>query len=348
MNSGNNETEGLNLYINPRDLSEVLGITVQGLHKFLKEKGIETRLDNSRSHRITPENARKILEAKGIKYPRRKINLHNLKGGVGKTTSAHALATRAATYGFRVLAIDLDQQANLTSSFGIQPDPKRKRTFEALYEIASTGKKESTALDLVTKIDTHLHLIESNLSMANFDTKLTLDNTFSIQSAIKDSMALINADENYDLIFIDSPPALSKVTTMAHFYSDLILIPIESEKFSLDGLEIIFQHLERMKKTRDLDTRIFINKYDNKPRIDFLIAGEVAKKYGENLCETVIPFTSGLKASIAEGESVWASQKKHNALAAFDNLLREILDLDNLWGKAKKSQHKFNEHAQTV
>jgi chromosome partitioning protein len=182
------------------------------------------------------------------------------------------------------------------------------------------------------------------MSMANFDTKLTLDTTFNAQTALKEFLDLVDADKNYDLIFIDSPPSLSKVTTMAHYFSDLILMPIEAEKFSLDGLEFIFHHLERIKKNHESSVRIFINKFDNKPRIDFAIAAEVSKNYGDYLCETVIPFTSGLKTSIAEGEVVWSSQKKHNALAAFDNLLREILDLNSVWGKAnQKLQSKPSE-----
>jgi chromosome partitioning protein len=322
----------LNIFITPKDLASALKITVQGLHKFLKDNEIKTQVANARSHRITPATAREIILKKGLEYPKIRMNLHNLKGGVGKTTSVHTLATRAAAYGFKVLAIDLDQQANLTSSFGVVPDPRNQLTIEALFN----NSRSNAASEVIIRLHDHLDLIPSNLSMANFDTKLTLDSTFNVTTALEE--ALQDVGNDYDLVIIDSPPALSKVTTMAHLYSDMVLIPIESEKFSLDGLEIIFGHLSVLKKKHrpEIATRIFINKYDNKPKIDYYIASEVAKNYGDFLCESVIPLTSGLKTSIAEGEVVWASSKRHNALPAFDNLFKEILNLEELWGRSVK------------
>src|SRR4051794_6098628 len=117
------QRDKIDLFLTPKDLAELFGITIQGAHKFLKDNKFPTVVQNSR-HKIYPELMRKIIEFKGIAIPQENIVIHIVKGGTGKTTIGHALASRASAYGFRVLMVDLDQQANLSKSFGVYSRPK--------------------------------------------------------------------------------------------------------------------------------------------------------------------------------------------------------------------------------
>ncbi|MBK7845664.1 MAG: ParA family protein [Bdellovibrionales bacterium] len=321
----------MDLYLTPKELADILGITVQALHKFLKETEIQTRIGNSRFHRIEPSKISEILQLRGLSFPSMVIDLHNVKGGVGKTTCTHALATRAATYGARVLMIDLDQQANLTGSFGIHGNPREFPTIMDILDGSFNGKQISVK-DAIINLIPNLHLIPSNLAMANLDTLLSLNNSINISSLFANMLKPVR--QEYDFIFFDSPPSLSKLTSAAHIYSDLILMPVEPDKFSLDGLELNFEHIARLRKNFGARavTKIFINKYDGRPKIDYLIASELAKTdYGKQLCESAVGFSSGLKASIAEGKTIWNTAKKHVALEHLDSLFLEITNLKEFW-----------------
>lgn len=334
--SPENSAIDMDLFLTPKELADVFGISVQGLHKFLKEADINTRVGNSRFHRIDPAKINEILKLRGLSFPSMVIDLHNVKGGVGKTTCTHALATRAAAYGARVLMIDLDQQANLTGSFGIHGNPRSFPTIMEISEGSFRGEQISIKEALI-ELTPNLHLIPSHLGMANFDTFLSLDNSINISSLFENMLRPIR--DNYDFVFFDSPPSLSKLTSAAHIYSDLILMPVEPDKFSLDGLELNFDHIARLKRNfgSKVETKIFINKYDGRPKIDYLIASELAKTdYGKQLCESAVGFASGLKASIAEGKTIWNTSKKHMALENLDSLFLEITSLKELW-KAHKN-----------
>lgn len=322
-----NEDYKLDLSITPKELADLLDISVQGLHKFLKDKGIDTKVENTRFHKIAPRVVREIVLARGGSYPRTIIDLHNVKGGVGKSTCCHALASRAASYGAKVLMIDLDQQANLTASFGIYASPNSYPTLKDIHEGSFNGTP-ITAQDAVIELDEHLHLIPSNLALANLDAKISLDNTFNINTFFDDLIGELKP--NYDFIFFDSPPALSRLTSSVHLFSDIVLMPVEPDKFSIDGLELNFANIENLSTRwkKQITTKIFLNKYDARPKIDYMIAGELAKTdYNRSLCETAVRYSSTLKSSIAEGVCVWNQPKSSTSLQDLNALLLEVSQL---------------------
>jgi len=112
------KTAEIDIFITPTEVADLLKVTVQGLYKQLKEQGITTVRENGR-HKIYPHEMRKLLEVKNLTIPREIVALHIVKGGVGKTTLVHGLGARSSAFGLKTLLIDLDQQANLTTSFGV-------------------------------------------------------------------------------------------------------------------------------------------------------------------------------------------------------------------------------------
>src|ERR1700710_2534404 len=128
----------VDLFLTPTELASVLNVSVQGLYKQLKELDIQTR-NTKGKHKIYPQEMRRFVELKGLSIPQEIIALHIVKGGVGKTTLVHSLAARSSVYGFRTLMVDLDQQANLTTSFGVYSESKKDPTLLDVLEGSLNG-----------------------------------------------------------------------------------------------------------------------------------------------------------------------------------------------------------------
>lgn len=336
----------IDLYISPKEFADLLGISVQALYKFCREKGIETKTDNGRSHRITPDQARQIAEMRGLAYPKLVINVHNVKGGVGKTTTVHVLSARAAMLGFKVLVVDLDQQGNCSRSFGVFGSPKDYKTMLDLYEDHKNNSKGSLkAKDLIKELNPFLHLIPSNLSMANMDMVMTLDTSINAKEFFSDMLEDVAGD--YDLIVLDSPPALSTLTASAHAFSDIVLLPINPDEYSVDAISLNFNHLQRLVRNQRLEIQpmIFVNKYDSRPKIDFKIVSEIHQgDFGQFMCEAAVRQTSTIKAEFEKGKTLWDLSKGSPALDDFNNLLLEVTHLKDLWAELSEKVREAKKH----
>lgn len=318
----------LNINISVKDFANTLGISVQAFHKYVKENGINTRSEDGKSHKVTPDAARQIALKRGVQYPHKVINVHNIKGGVGKTTSVHAMAVRAAALGARVLMVDLDMQANLTRSFGVDT---ARRVHNTMFDVVKAYTDQSTnrIRDAIIPLAENLHMIPSSLQLAHLDLFLIMNSTkVAIPNLFKSIFSEVRG--SYDFVFIDSPPALSQITSAAHMYADLVAMPIEMDLFSIDGIDYNIEHINILNQNygKNLDIAIFVNKYDGRPKADMEILETLkSSNYGKFLCDSAITMTSGLRTTIAGGQTVWESARKHPALVGFENLLFELTNM---------------------
>lgn len=160
------------------------------------------------------------------------ISISNQKGGVGKTTTAGSLAGGLKRHGYRVLAIDLDPQGNLTFSFGGDNE-----TNATIYDVL---KGESKALHAIQ----HLHiadLISSNILLSSIELEFTnTGREFLMREALSPILPL------YDFIIIDTPPALGILTVNAFTASDYIIVPMLSDIFSLQGITQLYETVVRV------------------------------------------------------------------------------------------------------
>jgi len=148
------------------------------------------------------------------------IAVANHKGGVGKTTTTSSLGSILASKGYKVLLVDLDAQANLTTSLASFSDGA------TIYE-AMTGKVES--LPIVILHD-YLHLIPASL---------TLSSAIARERILSDLLIKSKAVETYDFILFDCPPSLGLMTLNAFTASTDILIPLVAEVLPFKGLTMI-------------------------------------------------------------------------------------------------------------
>lgn len=151
------------------------------------------------------------------------IAVANQKGGVGKTTTSHALSARLSKLGFKVLAIDLDPQGNLSSAFGV--DNYNKPT---IYNLM---KNEVTAKEVLQKAQNGVDVIPSNIMLAGCEQELSHTGK---EHRLKECIEPIK--NNYDFIIIDTPPSLGVLTVNAFTAAGDILIPTTAGIFAATGI----------------------------------------------------------------------------------------------------------------
>lgn len=162
------------------------------------------------------------------------ISISNQKGGVGKTTTVGALAAGFKHKGYRVLAIDLDPQGNLSFSMGAEIE-----TVGTIYDVLRGDCKVPFAIQRTPIAD----IISSNILLSGIELEFTnTGREFLLREALSSVANL------YDYILIDTPPALSILTVNAFTASDCIIVPMLSDIFSLQGIAQLYETVERVKK----------------------------------------------------------------------------------------------------
>lgn len=177
------------------------------------------------------------------------IALANQKGGVAKTTSTYNLACSKALKGARVLMIDLDPQASLTISCGIEPGEKDFTTSN-LFD----GKSDPT--DCVYSVKSsgleNLYIIPSDIDLAETETFLFTKN--SREKRLK--KVLVQLEEYFEYIFIDCPPQLGLLSTNALVAADEVIIPVKTDYLSYRGLRALLSTIENIQKDEDLNEHL--------------------------------------------------------------------------------------------
>ena len=320
--------------ISAKDFSSLIKVSPHLIYKLIKEHDLKIiPLGNKKS--LPPESVREIMIARGFEYkPKSKpriINVFGMKGGIGKTSIATAIADGASRLGFRVLAIDLDMQGNLTQSFNM-----KKHGQPVLHNII-TG--EYTLEEAIVKITPDLHLLPSSLDNSQVEHVLNSQQSVNITSYFSDLLDPI--ESNYDLIVIDCPPSMHKITVCAACYATENLIPMNADIDSFDGVVMTVAEIEKVEKAFKnigikISYKIIFNKYDAREKLSLIIMGEVAAKPNlkDHLMPVVIRTNTAFKNTKADGDYIFDLRKSTAKDDCF-SLISEITGI-NEWSDAKK------------
>jgi len=205
------------------------------------------------------EQAERCVELGGRAIPRR-ICVVNQKGGVGKTTTAFTLGAALADLGRRVLCVDLDAQANLTTSFGFDPDELELTSADLLTEEA-IGPED---VILETAIE-GVHAIPGDIKLVGVETR--------IQDVIMRERILHQKLEplydRYHVILFDCPPNLSRITINALVASQEVIVPIETQSYSIKAISDLTSTFELIKRKMKHDLLVWIlpTKVDRRMRL---------------------------------------------------------------------------------
>jgi chromosome partitioning protein len=171
------------------------------------------------------------------------IAFANQKGGVAKTTTTLNLAAAFAEQGHRVLCVDMDPQGNLTMSQGIDPDTLEKSMFDVLvYDLSIREVIRRREIDIACA---SIDLAGAEIGMS---TKIGRERSLS--------KALRAVSEDYDWIFIDTPPSLGLLTVNALTAADQVIVPVQCEYLSMRGLLQLQNTLSMIRENLNPDVQI--------------------------------------------------------------------------------------------
>jgi chromosome partitioning protein len=240
----------------------------------------------------------------------------NQKGGVAKTTTTLNLGVALAEKGMRVLAIDLDPQGNLTMSQGWNPDENERSMFDVLVhklpisEIIRTGE-----------IDVGV----SSIDLAG--AELALSSMIGRERALE--KALVEVQEKYDYILIDTPPSLGLLTINAFTAASGVIVPVQCEYLSLRGLVQLENTLSMIRE--NLNPRVEIEgilpTMFDKRLLHSREAVEILKEnFGDLVLQTKIRKTVRYAEAPVKGMSVLRYDPSGEAAGMYRDLAKEVLD----------------------
>lgn len=302
--------------ITATEAAQILGISVQAIHKKLKTQDLPFEKSQNRVY-FGHNTARKLFN---FTFNPKTIAVEIVKGGVGKTSIVQSTAIRSSLMGARVLCIDLDQQGNLTQSLNVNPDEK-----PVMVDII---KDKIDIRSAIVKAYDGIDLIPSRIENAVLDALLMMGR-YPLDRVYTDLIAPIK--DQYDLILFDCPPALGQSVAAATLASDSIITPVTPEKFCLSGLKITSQELANLEQNykKKIPMRIVLNKYDSRTSLSHEVLTSLVKHptYGENMYKTYIRVSQDFPNAIARYESIFDTLKTTSAKEDIDLLTREIMEI---------------------
>ena len=246
----------------------------------------------------------------------RVIALANQKGGVAKTTTTVNLAVALKERGFSVLAVDLDPQANLTMSQGINPESVERSMFDVLVH--------SFPLDEVVR-RSEIDVGVSSIDLAG--AELALSSMIGRERALQ--KALLPVRNRYEYILIDTPPSLGLLTINALTAAEGVIVPVQCEYLSLRGLVQLENTLTMIRENLNPDVDIWgilPTMFDSRT-IHAREAIEMLKEhFGELVYETRIRKTVRYAEAPVQGVSILKYDPNSPAAAAYRDLAEEVLN----------------------
>jgi chromosome partitioning protein len=246
------------------------------------------------------------------------IAIANQKGGVGKTTTAINFSAALAQKKKKVLLVDSDPQGNASSGVGINMKKVRIHLYHAYsgnYSCTEVLRKsEVNNLDI---LPSSIDLVAAEIEMINIDKRETRLKT------LLDPLLL-----SYDYMVIDCPPSLGLLTINALTAANSVLIPMQCEYFSMEGLAQLINTIRSVKKTYNKSLYVeglVLTMFDKRNRLTHQVAAEIETHFKDQLFKTVIPRNVRLSECPSHGQTIIDYDKQSTGAMAYMNLAKEFL-----------------------
>ena len=246
------------------------------------------------------------------------IAVANQKGGVAKTTTCLSLGACLAELDKTVLLIDLDPQANLTLSVGIQPETLRRTIGDAILHNTTlvSVSRESAIMGM--------DIVPANAALASIDKALYQCQSY--ETYLKQALAELDKDL-YDYVLMDCSPSFGPLTLNALTVADLMIIPTQAEYYSARTLQHVFEliRLIRQKTNEALSYRLLITMYDRRNKICQRILAQMQEAFPQVLFDTIIEVDTKLRESPVVGKPITLYQPNTRGAQQYRALAAELV-----------------------
>lgn len=225
------------------------------------------------------------------------VSFSNQKGGVGKTTSCVNISAQIANKGKRVLMIDMDPQGNATSGLGLSKSKIKKTVYDVII-----GRCDIKETIIKTKFK-NLSVVPANIDLAGAEIEL-----YDLEEAENfTKLALDSITDDYDYIFIDCPPSLGMLTVKALSISDGVVIPMQCEFYSLEGMSQLFNTIKKIRQLYNPQLQvvgILLTMHNGRLTLTGQVVDELKKYYADKLFKVPISRTVRIAEAPGYGEPI--------------------------------------------
>lgn len=248
------------------------------------------------------------------------ISFANQKGGVGKTTSAVNVAASLGILGHKVLVVDLDPQGNATSGLGVA-----KKDLKATTKSVLVGGVPAKDAILETEFN-NLWLLPTDMSLASAELDL-LDTCEDDELPYQMKKVLAPIRDDFDYIIVDCPPSLGMLTINSFTASDGIVVPMQCEYYSLEGLTQLVRAVKGIKQRYNPDltmSGILITMYNARLLLSMQVMAELRKHYEDKLFSTNISRSVKLAEAPGFGRPVYYFDKNSKGAKEYLDVAKQL------------------------
>jgi chromosome partitioning protein len=251
------------------------------------------------------------------------IVVSNVKGGVGKTTTAINLAASLAALGISTLLVDCDPQANCTAGLGLARDEDRESVYDVLLGQTEAGSAVvSTDIENLSILPGTRNMIGANVELVGAEDR---------ESRLRKALEPLRS--KFRFILLDCPPALDLLTLNALVAADGLLVPMQAEYFALEGISELMSTLDRVSAAFNPDLAlegVLLTMFDDRTNLSQQVRDNLRDFFKDKLFRTTIPRNIRLAEAPSHGKPVYQYDPRSRGAETYFDLASELLERNGI------------------